>query len=338
MSTPNTKWKHQRQAYQDAVNYMRDRREGRVTSVRTSWQKVNDAMADGIEWHSTLVIAGRPASGKTLIKDQIIRDAFELNPNEIFRALEFQFEMVGRVSAMRSFSAEINKSYKYLCSAEGRISQEEINKCIDYANKRSKLPIDVVDEPCTVNEIRQTIVDYMNAHSTPVLDSEGKEVSRKFTKTIVTLDHSLLVKKAPFEKDKMDTLFALGEMVTALKRKYPIIFILLSQLNREIDKPDRNEEGKYGNHILESDLYGADALLQHADIVIGVDRPGKRNLHIYGPNRYAIKDKNVLIFHFIKARNGDTQMSFMEAQFERMSVVEADVPPTIELKMRTRTS
>jgi replicative DNA helicase len=336
MSIPTAqKWKPQKQAYQEAINYMLGRKEGRITSIKTPWKKFNDAIADGIEWNSTTVIAGRPASGKTLIKDQIVRSAFELNEKN-FRVLEFQFEMVGRVSAMRSFSASLDRTYKYLCSAEGTVTEEDLKRCVAYAKKMSTYPIDVVDEPATVAEIRQIIVDYMMLHSKLVTDEHGNEV-RVFTNTMVTLDHSLLVKKAPFEKDKMDTLFAFGEMLTALKRKFPIAFIVLSQLNREIDKPERNEEGKYGNHVLESDLYGADALLQHADTVIGVDRPGKRNLFIYGPNRYLIADKNVLIFHFIKARNGDTQMSFMTAEFKKMSVSEMDVPPPqSELRMRTR--
>ncbi len=338
MSIPtNSKWKPQVNAYQEAINYMLGRQRGIITSIKTPWPKFNDAIADGIEWNSTTVIAGRPASGKTLIKDQIVREAFERNPHN-FRVLEFQFEMVGRVSAMRSFSAHLDKSYKYLCSADGRITDENIKICVEYARRMKDYPIDVVDEPATVAEIRQTIVEYMMMHSSEVEDDAGNKV-RVFKNTIVTLDHSLLVKKAPFEKDKMDTLFALGEMLTALKRKFPIAFIILSQLNREIDKPDRNEEGKYGNHILESDLYGADALLQHADTVVGVDRPGKRNLFIYGPNRYLIQDKNVLIFHFLKARNGETQMSFMYAQFEKMSVVEmTTVPAVAELRLRTRSN
>jgi len=32
----------------------------------------------------------------------------------------------------------------------------------------------------------------------------------------------------------------------------------LSQLNRNIDNPERAEEGKYGNYVLESDIFGAE--------------------------------------------------------------------------------
>jgi replicative DNA helicase len=330
-----TAWRSQKVAYQEALDYMQGRQQGRITSLRTPWNKFNDAVADGIEWNSTTVIAGRPASGKTLIKDQIVREAYALNPKETFRILEFQFEMVGRVSAMRSFCSHVSKSYKYLCSAEGKITQEDLVKCFTYAKKVTDYPIDVVDEPCTVNEFCQIIAEYMEQHAVITKDETGK-VTKTYTKTMITLDHSLLVKKAAFEKDKLETLFNFGEALTRLKRKYPIIFIILSQLNRDIDKPERNEDGKYGNHILESDLYGADALLQHADTVIGINRPGKQKIKYYGVERYMIEDISVMVWHFIKARNGDTRMSFMRSEFKTMQVQEMDTPPVQERHIKSK--
>lgn len=325
------KWRQQKEAYQEALDYMKGRQQGTITSLKTPWKKFNDAIADGIEWNSTTVIAARPGTGKTLIKDQIVREAFRLNPNTNFRVLEFSLEMVGRVSAMRSFSSFLGRAYKYLCSADGKITDEDIEKCYQYAKKMIEYPIDIVEEPCTVNEFRQIIAEYMDAHSI-----QRKDGSREYLKTIITLDHSLLLKKAPFEKDDMDMLFALGAALTDLKRKYPIAFIVLSQLNRNIDRPERNEDGKYGNYILESDIYGSDALLQHADTVVGVNRPAKQKIRFYGPDRFIIEDLDVLVFHFLKARNGDTRISFMKAEFERMSVSEMETPATQERKVMTK--
>lgn len=338
MSQPNyrkRKWRSQKESYQEALDYMRGRQNGTITSIKTPWKKFNDAIADGIEWNSTTVIAARPGTGKTLIKDQIIREAFTLNKSTSFRVLEFSLEMVGRVSAMRSFSSFIGRAYKYLCSADGVITDEDMAKCYAYGKKMIEYPIDIIDEPCTVTEFREIIAEYMDAHSVQKVDKTGKSY-KEYTKTIITLDHSLLLKKAPFEKDKHDTLFALGEALTDLKRKYPIAFIVLSQLNRDIDRPERNEDGKYGNHILESDIYGSDALLQHADTVVGVNRPAKQKIQYYGVERYIIEDLSVLVFHFIKARNGDTRMSFMRAEFDKMRVSEMETPPTQERKITTR--
>lgn len=322
-------WKDQKQGFLDSLVYLKGRKDGHIRSLKTPWEKFNDATTDGLEWHSMTVIGGRPGSGKTLIKDQLVRESFRLNPDETFRVLEFQFEMLARTSAIREFSSVLGKSYKYLCSADGQLSNEDLAVCYEHAKERVKIPIDIVEEPITVNELKEVIVDYMNTHATK--DDEGIV---QFTKTIVTLDHSLLLKKAPFEKDKFDTLYNLGEAITELKRKYPIAFIILTQLNRGIDHPERNEDGKYGNYILESDIFGSDALLQHADTLIGINRPAKQKIRFYGPDKYIIENDRVLVLHFLKCRNGDNRMSFFRAEFERMRISEMSTPPQQEKRIK----
>ena len=315
-------WKSQKEGLADSLNYLKGRMLGSIKSLRTPWEKFNDATTDGIEWHSTTVIGGRPGSGKTLIKDQLVREAFKLNPDENFRVLEFQFEMLARTSAIREYSSVLGKSYKYLCSADGKLTDADLQICYEYAKQKVGLPIDIVEEPITVSEFRETIIDYMSHHA----DKETKA----YTKTIVTLDHSLLLKKAPFEKDKYDTLYNLGETITELKRRFPIAFIILTQLNRGIDNPERNEDGKYGNYILESDIFGSDALLQHADTLVGINRPGKQKIRFYGPDKFIIEDDKILVMHFLKCRNGDTRMSFFKAAFEKMQILEMATPPKQE--------
>lgn len=322
-------WKDQKQGFLDSLVYLKGRKDGHIRSLKTPWEKFNDATTDGLEWHSMTVIGGRPGSGKTLIKDQLVRESFRLNPDETFRVLEFQFEMLARTSAIREFSSVLGKSYKYLCSADGQLSNEDLAVCYEHAKERVKIPIDIVEEPITVNELKEVIVDYMNTHAT-----KDDEDIVQFTKTIVTLDHSLLLKKAPFEKDKFDTLYNLGEAITELKRKYPIAFIILTQLNRGIDHPERNEDGKYGNYILESDIFGSDALLQHADTLIGINRPAKQKIRFYGPDKYIIENDRVLVLHFLKCRNGDNRMSFFRAEFERMRISEMPTPPQQEKRIK----
>jgi replicative DNA helicase len=315
-------WTNQREAYRDSLKYLKGRRDGLICSLKTPWSKFNDASTDGLEWHSMTVIGGRPGAGKTLLKDQIIREAFTLNPNEKFRVLEFQLEMVGRTAAIRQYSSVIGRSYKYLCSAEGKISIEDLKTCAAYAKQRLNDPIDIVEDSPTVHDFKSIVISYMDAHVTK--DENGKHV---YTNTVITLDHSLLLKKASFERDKMETLYSFGEACTELKRKYPIAFIILSQLNRNIDNPDRAEEGKIGNYILSSDIMGADALLQHADLLVGINRPGLMKIRFYGPDRYIIEDDDVLVMHFLKCRNGDTRMSFFKAEFHKMEISELETPP-----------
>lgn len=311
MSKPEESWIGQYQAFNDALKYMQQRSNGEAKSIYTPWPKFNDATTDGLEWNTLTVMGGRPGSGKTLIKDQIIRESFALNPHDDFRVLEFQYEMVGRTSALREFSSITGKTYKQLCSADGKLTVDIINKCHEYAKERVKYPVDIVSKPMTVNQMRDQIDMYFNLHK---------------KKTIITLDHTMLVKRAPYQNNSLDMLFELGEFLTQTKRDYPCLFIVLSQLNRNIDNPERAIDGKYGNYILESDIFGSDAMLQHADTLIGINRPAKQKIRFYGPDRYMIEDDKTLVFHFLKARNGDTRMSFFKAQFERMEIMEMNTP------------
>lgn len=315
-----TPWKRQKEAYLDALNYIKGRQLGTITSMRTPWPKFNDATIDGLEWQSTTILAARPGTGKSLIKDQLVREFFPLNINTNFGVLNFELEMVGKVSAIRDFSAVVNKTYKQLCSAGETISDEIIKLCHEHAKIVTKLPIDVVDTPCTVNEIVEIVTAWFEANATI---SGGRKIYRP---GVVTLDHSILVTKAPFEKDVNDMLYNLGAAITKLKKKYPIIWIVLSQLNRGVDSPERNEDGKYGNYINDSDIFGADALLQHADTVVAYNRPYMKGIRFYGPDQYIIENENVLAAHFLKARNGDVRMSFFKAEFHKMSISEMATP------------
>lgn len=330
-AAPKKKWNSQREGFQDSLKYLQGRMHGHIKSLRTPWPKFNDATTDGIEWNTLTVIGGRPASGKTLIAEQIVRESFPLNPGENFRVLQFQFEMLARTSAIREYSSVIGKSYKYLCSADGKLSDADLQRCYDYAKEKIKYPIDVVETPCTVEEFKEIVRDYMLSNAS--YDSEGNMI---MPKVLITIDHSLLFKKASYEKDKHDMLNNLGEALTLLKRQYTLSFIVLSQLNRNIDNPERSEEGKYGNYVLESDLFGADALLQHADTVIGINRPAKQKIRFYGPDRYVIEDDRVIVLHFLKCRNGDTRLSFFRAEFEKMKIVEMITPPQQEKRLSTK--
>jgi replicative DNA helicase len=308
-------WQGQKQAYKDAINYMLKRKSGEETSIITPWPKFNDAGINGIEWNNLIVIGARPGSGKTLLKDQIIRESFNLNPNEDFRVLEFNFEMLPKTSAIRQFSSITGKTYKELLSANSKISDNVIKYCSEYAKQRIQLPIDTIYKSVTISEFKNQIDRYMEYH-------KGK-------KTIITLDHTLLIKKdAKHGNNFMPMLFELGEAFTHIKRTYPCTIIALSQLNRNVDNPDRAVDGKYGNYILTSDIFGSDAMLQHADMLIGMNRPAQQKIKFYGPQRYIIKDDRTLVFHFLKVRNGDPRMSFFKAVFEKMEIHEMETPDT----------
>ena len=110
-------------------------------------------------------------------------------------------------------------------------------------------------------------------------------------------------------------------MLAEIRRQLPVAFIVLSQLNREIEATERVRNGTQGNFVRDSDVFGADALLQYADVLIGINRPSKYGITLYGHEKYIV-DMNTLAVHFLKVRNGDCGLAFFDADFARSNITE----------------
>jgi len=309
----------ERDALRKAIIKIKARRKGDVKSLRSAWPKFNDAFCDGLEWRTITIVGARPGTGKTLFMEQLISDIIDHNTDQEFRVLKFQMEMVDETNGIRKLSLNTGSDYNTLMSKGGNPVDEKVfYKCVEYYEKSiDKDFINVVYDSCTVDEMCATIHYEMEKH---------KKEDGEFTNMLITIDHSALFRVGRGQKDKFEMLNSLGEALTIMKKKYPIAFVVLSQLNRNIDSPDRQRDGEYGNYVLDSDIYGSDALLQHADVVMGINKPSIRKIRQYGPERFIINDEDMLIFHFLKSRNGTTRMSFFKLDRSTMRIVEIDTP------------
>ena len=309
----------ERDALKKALYKIKARHNGELKSLKTAWVNFNDAFCDGLEWRTITVVGARPGTGKTLFMEQLVNDVIKMNPDQKFRVLKFQFEMLDETNGIRKLSMNVGSDYNTLMSKGKPIDKRIFQKCVQfYEDTASYDMVDVVYDPCTVEEMCATIHAYMLENKT----DEG------FTNTLVTIDHSALFKTGGKYKDKFEMLYGLGEALTEMKKKFPVAFLVLSQLNRNVETPERAKDGTYGNYILDSDLYGSDALLQHADVVLGINRPYNRKIKFYGPERYIINNPDLLVFHILKSRNGFMGMTFFKLDRVIMRIVEVDPPPT----------
>ncbi len=316
------KWKHISEIHREAIDYIEQRRDGSIKSIKTKWEKFNDAGVDGLEWGTITTVAGRAGSGKTLIVKEITSNAHKLNPTQDFAVLDLQFEMSTKSTGVREFSSVINKTYKELLSVGKKIDEDDLNKLKNYSRLSASQEIYQVDTPMTVGQIKQTILEFLSFVKKPV---------------IVTLDHSVLIKRAAGEKDIFESLYALGEMLTELKKLYPVMFIILTQMNRSIEDQNRKIPGTAANYPTTADVFGGDSLYMHSDILIVINRPALYNMDVYGPEQFEVDDKT-LAMHFLKARNGDNRLCFFKAQFEHMKIVEIAAPPQRHMRTRVKIS
>lgn len=312
-------WKHYGDVMEEGIHYIHSRATGSIKSLKTQWEQFNSIGLNGIEWQSLYVIAARPGVGKTLIAASLTRELQRLNSDQTFAVLHFQFEMLGRNMALRELSSANNMNIRFLQSANDPgmppLTGSDFNKLKDYASKQKARNEFIVDKALTVSELGNAVRTFYKTYKIPF---------------VVTLDHTLLVKQSGSESNRQVTLQNLATLLTELKNELPVTFLILTQLNREIDDAERQKPGLLSNYPTEADVYGSDFLLQCADVMIAYNRPAKYNLQLYGPLKYIIKptDKYLLAMHILKNRFGEVGLQWYRADYAKMLVVETDVPDT----------
>lgn len=246
----------------------------------------------------------------------------ELNKDQEFDILSFQFEMLGVDEITKDVSSKLDKNVKDIYSAEKPITTAEYNKITKELDALQEYPIFVIDRTGTVKEIIDTVLNHVTTH----------DLAKKKRGIVVTLDHTLLCRAEKGEDEKsmidhlMHSLIALKKYLCDIGVK--CIFIVLSQLNRNIESIDRitNPKLHYPN---KTDLFAASSIYYSSDYVIIIHRPAlieglgnwygparkghPKGLHVYNPSN----DQQPMIYlHIIKERFGVNRIIAMVDELE----------------------
>jgi replicative DNA helicase len=307
------KWRHISDIRNETLSYIKKRRLGLIKSIRSPWAKLNNVLMDGLEWGSVYIIGGRPGSGKTSVVSQIINQAHLNNPGQDFCVLNFQFEMGDRVIGARELTKPLDMDMKKLFSAHptDKLNNADLSRIEQFYTKRINDQIYYVTEPLTAKDFTKEVLKFYAHVKKPI---------------IITIDHSVLVKKGMDETSQMETLYNLSSEMVYLKKKIPdSMYIVLSQMNRTIEDHTRRISGTVGNYPTSSDLFAADALMQNADAVILINRPDLMGITEYGPEKIKVED-GMIVFHLIKNRFGEQCMLFFEQDLKYFEIKEAVTP------------
>jgi replicative DNA helicase len=302
----------------EGIRYIEDRREGRIKSFRTPWAGFNRAGIGGLEWGSMLTIGARPGSGKTMIVSQILKESRVHNPDQDFSILEFQFEMGDKQYAARQFAAEVGLDYNSVLSTDRQLDEFAYKMMKQHLSdteqlERQGVQRKLIKKPLDHQQMEKAIRYYYTEMGSKPM--------------IVTIDHSWLIKKTAEEREKIQTLYNTSEMLMQLKNELPVLILMITQMNRTMEEASRIHPGNIGNYPTSSDIFGGDALMQASDMVVVLNRPYKYNLTSYGPKKYVAASENIFM-HLVKVRNAadDTNMLFMQAQFNKQRMVEIPEP------------
>lgn len=302
--------KHISEVVLDTKKYINDRKQGLIQTIKTPWQKYNDATFGGFEWGDMTVLAGLSSSGKTAWAAQFIREVHNLNPTQDICLLFFTFEMPAVKILIRDIIANTNIRRKYVLSAQGNTINETQESSIDsYLNTVKQKDIYFIETPCNIQQYEEICREYYI--------KTGKKI-------IAISDHSLLF-KGKTSGDERGTLVNVAESIVSIKNEGWSSHILLSQLNREIESAVRRTPKSPLNFPDKSCLFGSDGLYQCADNVIVIHRPYLLKFvgNTYGPDELSTDSENVY-YHLLKVREGEPCILKMKADFLHMAIHDAN--------------
>lgn len=288
----------------ESLEYIRKRKDKTIVPLKTRWNKFNKVCCGGIEPNMIITIAGGSGSGKSAFANTLETDLIDLNPDQEIVILSFSYEMLSYRQVGRKLSNKLRKTTAELYSSDQSLSNTEFNKIEEVADKIKKYPIYYIDTPSTVENMEKTI-DYFHENI-----AKGKWL-------IVILDHALLVEGQG--ESERGTIVDLQKMFIRKKKLSNTSIIQISQMNRNIEQPDRINNPSM-HYPMRSDLAVSDAIFQASDYVTALSRPELLNITAYGIDRLPVKDKVYL--HFLKVRDGEPFILEFENELKYGNLVE----------------
>ena len=293
------KYKHIRKAGDEIIKYIDDRRQGTVTSLKTRWQKFNDAINGGLEWGSIITIAGMSGSGKSSIANELETSLFDHN-SDTFSVLSFNFEMLAMKQVGRKLSGKLELTSTQLYSGVDSLKDLDFQRA-KYIIEDTIDSYDIyyVDIPGTVEQIYNTIKKFHTIEKKKKGDGYG---------SVVFLDHTLLTKGATGAQER-EILSRLYKMFMLIKKELRLTVIILSQLNRGIESPERMSNPLV-HYPMKKDIFGSDAVFHGSDVVMISHKPYMLHLQSYGPSHLPVtnpleNEQAMIYWHIIKNREGE---------------------------------
>lgn len=295
---------HISKAADEAVSYIKARKDGEIKSLKTRFKKFNDLCMGGFEPNTIYTIGGISGSGKSALVNLFETDFIDLNPDIPVCVLSFQFEMLASKTVSRKLSYKLKRNTSYLFSATNPIDDKTLDCVKNTAESLKKYPVYYVDTPGTVTEIKATI-DYF------------RETVAKDKWLVIIIDHLLLINSE--NKSDKSAISELEKLFMSEKKIGLTTIIQLAQLNRNIESKERISNNNL-HYPQRSDISTADEIFHASDYIIIVHTPEKLGILEYGPHNVDCTGK--IYLHFLKNREGELKILKFKNELWRNDIVD----------------
>lgn len=246
-------------------------REAKVKTLSTGLRDLDAKLGGGLRPGQLVVIAGRPAMGKTACSLGIAESAAQNSAPTLF----FSQEMSGEELANRALARSSGLSLDKILDGRKFENDAEWSRLTEGTVKVSELDVIVDEQPAlSLSEIR----------------ARARTVKRRHGLGLIVIDYLGLMADGE-GNTRNEKVGANSRGLKALAKQMEVPVVLLAQLNRKLEE-------RSNRRPMLSDLRDSGEIEQDADIVLFLYRD-----EVYNPNT---RDRGIGEINIAKQRNGPT--------------------------------
>jgi len=229
------------------------KREGHVTGVATGFNDINRKLG-GLQKSDLIILAGRPAMGKTALATNIGFNAAQkgIDPDtgSNFRVAFFSMEMSSEQLATRIMAEQSGISSDRI--RRGDVKTEEFGRIVEAAHEMNKVPFFIDDTP---------------ALTVPMLRTRARRLKRQHGLDLIIIDYLQLMRGAGSKgsENRVQEISEITRGLKAIAKELDVPVVALSQLSRAVEARDDKRPQL-------ADLRESGSIEQDADVVMFVFR------------------------------------------------------------------
>jgi replicative DNA helicase len=288
-----------------AINTIEEyhQRQGLLTGIGTGFADL-DKMTSGLHGGEMIVIAARPSMGKTSLAMNIVE---HVTIEQRLPVGVFSLEMTAESLVLRMLCSRSRVNLRDI--REGFLAERDFPKLTGAAGKLASAPLHIDDT---------------SGLSILQLRAKGRRMAQQHGIKLFVIDYlQLLNSTSRRAENRQQEIADISNGIKALAKELNVPVIVLSQLNRELEK-DKSRKPRL------SDLRESGAIEQDADLVALLYKPNSNEEEDGGGQEQDAMPVNLFIAKQRNGPTGDVPLTFLKGytRFESAAKVSAEDIPT----------